>query len=67
MLLYRNRILKISKNIIKIKVVILSILIAFYSRTGRTKKIAELISNSLNCDYEEIVYTDSFLFQNWKN
>lgn len=35
--------------------VILSILLAFYSRTGRTKKIAELISNSLNCDYEEIV------------
>ena len=35
--------------------VILSILIAFYSRTGRTKKIAELISNRLNCDYEEIV------------
>ena len=31
------------------------ILIAFYSRTGRTKKIVELISNCLNCDYEEIV------------
>ena len=31
------------------------ILIACYSRTGRTKKIAELISNSLNCDCEEIV------------
>ncbi len=49
------RILRISKNIIRGKVKILSILIAFYSRSGKTKKIAELISNSLNCDYEEIV------------
>lgn len=35
--------------------VIMNILIAFYSRKGHTKKIGELISNSLNCDYEEII------------
>lgn len=33
----------------------MNILIAYYSRTGNTKKIAELISNSLNCEYEEII------------
>ncbi len=33
----------------------MNMLIAFYSRTGNTKKIAELISNSLNCEYEEII------------
>ncbi|MFX0138434.1 MAG: flavodoxin family protein [Candidatus Hodarchaeota archaeon] len=30
-------------------------LLIFYSRTGKTRKIAELISNSLNCEYEEII------------
>ncbi len=33
----------------------MNILIAFYSRTGNTKKISKLISNSLNCEYEEII------------
>ncbi len=33
----------------------MNMLIAFYSRTDNTKKIAELISNSLNCEYEEII------------
>lgn len=32
-------------------------LVAYYSRTGRTKKIAEAISNNLVCDIEEIVDT----------
>jgi len=32
-------------------------LVAYYSRTGRTKKIAEAISNNLNCDIEEIIDT----------
>ena len=32
-------------------------LLVFYSRTGRTKKIAELISTEINCDYEEIFDT----------
>ena len=32
-------------------------LLAFYSRTGITKKIAELISTEINCEYEEIIDT----------
>jgi flavodoxin len=32
-------------------------LVAYYSRTGRTKKIAEAISNNLGCDIEEIIDT----------
>jgi len=32
-------------------------LVLFYSRTGTTKKIAELISEKLSCDYEEIFDT----------
>jgi flavodoxin len=32
-------------------------LLVFYSRTGRTKKIAELISTEINCEYEEIIDT----------
>lgn len=32
-------------------------LVVFYSRTGRTKQIADIISNSLSCDYEEIFDT----------
>jgi len=32
-------------------------LLVFYSRKGTTKKIAEFISNSLNCEYEEIIDT----------
>jgi len=30
-------------------------LVIYYSRTGRTKKVAETISNILSCDIEEIV------------
>ncbi len=30
-------------------------LIAYYSRTGTTKKVAEYLSEKLNCDIEEIV------------
>jgi flavodoxin len=33
----------------------MNLLLVFYSRKGTTKKIAELISNSLNCEYEEII------------
>jgi flavodoxin len=32
-------------------------LLVFYSRTGTTKKIAELISTEMNCEYEEILDT----------
>ncbi|MFX0142560.1 MAG: flavodoxin family protein [Candidatus Hodarchaeota archaeon] len=32
-------------------------LVVFYSRTGTTKKIAELISKSINCELEEIIDT----------
>ncbi|MFX1320587.1 MAG: flavodoxin family protein [Promethearchaeota archaeon] len=32
-------------------------LVVFYSRTGNTKKIGELISRELNCEYEEIFDT----------
>jgi flavodoxin len=32
-------------------------LIVFYSRSGNTKKVAETLSNSLECDLEEIVDT----------
>ncbi|UCD00731.1 MAG: flavodoxin family protein [Promethearchaeota archaeon] len=35
----------------------MNLLIVFYSRTGNTKNIAELITNSLNCEYEEIFDT----------
>ena len=35
----------------------MNFLLIFYSRTGKTKKIAELISNNLNCEYEEIIDT----------
>lgn len=32
-------------------------IVIFYSRKGSTKKIGELISNNLNCDFEEIYDT----------
>jgi flavodoxin len=32
----------------------MKILVAFYSRSGRTKKVAEAISETLKCDREEI-------------
>lgn len=32
-------------------------LVVYYSRKGTTKKIGELISNELNCDFEEIYDT----------
>ncbi|MFW9968964.1 MAG: flavodoxin family protein [Candidatus Odinarchaeota archaeon] len=32
-------------------------LVVFYSRTGRTKKVGELISSKLNCEFEEIIDT----------
>jgi len=32
-------------------------LLVFYSRKGRTKKIAEKLSDSLNCEYEELIDT----------
>ncbi|MFX1313913.1 MAG: flavodoxin family protein [Promethearchaeota archaeon] len=32
-------------------------LVVFYSRMGRTKKIGELLSTSLNCEYEELIDT----------
>ncbi len=32
-------------------------LLVFYSRTGNTKKIAELLSTEMNCEYEEILDT----------
>ncbi|MFX1329671.1 MAG: flavodoxin family protein [Promethearchaeota archaeon] len=32
-------------------------LLVFYSRTGRTKQVAKIISEGLNCDYEEIIDT----------
>jgi flavodoxin len=35
----------------------MNILIVFYSRTGTTKKIAEAISNTLQCNLEEIFDT----------
>jgi flavodoxin len=35
----------------------MSILIIFYSRTGTTKKVANLIAENLNCDSEEIFDT----------
>jgi flavodoxin len=35
----------------------MSLLVVFYSRTGKTKKIGELISKKLNCEYEEIFDT----------
>ncbi len=35
----------------------MGVLVVFYSRTGNTKKIGELISRELNCEYEEIFDT----------
>ncbi|MFX0041918.1 MAG: flavodoxin family protein [Candidatus Hodarchaeota archaeon] len=35
----------------------MGLLVVFYSRTGNTKKIGELISRELNCEYEEIFDT----------
>lgn len=35
----------------------MNILIVFYSRKGKTKKIGELISKGLNCEFEEILDT----------
>lgn len=32
-------------------------LVVYYSRTGRTKQVANIISNLLNCDTEEIIDT----------
>jgi len=32
-------------------------LLVFYSRTGRTRKVAKLIAEGLKCDYEEIIDT----------
>ena len=32
-------------------------LVVFYSRTGRTNKIAKSISTEMNCEYEEIIDT----------
>lgn len=34
------------------------VLLVFYSRTGNTKKVAELIGKELNCEKEEIIDTD---------
>ncbi|MHC1604429.1 MAG: flavodoxin family protein [Candidatus Methanofastidiosia archaeon] len=34
-------------------------LVVYYSRTGHTKKVAEAISNFLDCDIEEIVDTQN--------
>jgi flavodoxin len=35
-------------------------LVIYYSRTGTTKKLAQMISQRLKCDCEEIKSTDSF-------
>ena len=33
----------------------MSILIAYYSRSGNTEKVAQLIQKKLNCDIEEVI------------
>ncbi len=44
----------------------MGVLIIFYSRTGTTKKVANLISENLNCDSEEILDTKNRLgFFGW--
>ncbi len=35
----------------------MKILVAYYSRTGTTKKVAEAISKQLKCDIEEVIDT----------
>ena len=35
----------------------MKILVVYYSRTGNTRKVAEEIENTLNCDIEEIIDT----------
>jgi flavodoxin len=37
----------------------LKILVVYYSRTGNTRKVAEEIRNSIDCDIEEIIDTQS--------
>ncbi len=37
----------------------MKILVVYYSRTGNTRKVAEEIQNTLNCDIEEIIDTKS--------
>lgn len=47
-------------------------LLVYYSRTGTTKKLAETISNSIDCDVEEIIDTKDrsgffgFLTSGWE-
>lgn len=44
----------------------MTILLVFYSRTGTTKQVANLISENLNCEYEEILDTKNRLgFFGW--
>jgi flavodoxin len=39
--------------------IIMKILVVFYSRTGKTRKVAEELRNSLDCDIEELIDTKS--------